>query len=522
VKPEVSVPRKALGAITLAAALFAAVIVQLTVVNRLPLPGAAAPDLVLALVTAIAVTTTPAIAAITGFAGGLALDIAPPAAHYAGEYALIFCLACYAAARVHRAIISASGEHDPVTAFTIMVAATAAGEAGKAALGMLLSDPNVTTAAVSRVLPGAILYDLVLSPFVFLLVARIRRGVAAGRAPLPEFSGEQRLASVFRQASVGAAPNLRLTGTGAAYGTDSRARRLPHLRFSGTGAAYGPRSPARRLPHLRFSGTGKNYVHQPVAGRVPKLRLSSARSGAIPAAAAAFSSSTPFPVAGGRTRKLKFAGDLPVPSARAVRTPGKNWLRSATSPALTTAKRPSRGPARGWLGSTGGGLTGRRGGIGAGRRGSRLAGRHGTGLAGGRKSARPRGFARGTLGHARGGAAPIAPRFPRTAAEALAARSAPSGLSALSGVGTPLAGGRSPQAGWLRSSRTVSALPVKRSPRRGWLGSSRRRPRTVIGSGVGGRARRYSAAPSGAWLRRSHHPWRKRSQRLLRMMGVGS
>ena len=35
---------------------------------------------------------------LAGFAGGLALDIAPPAAHYAGEYALVFCLVGYAAA----------------------------------------------------------------------------------------------------------------------------------------------------------------------------------------------------------------------------------------------------------------------------------------------------------------------------------------------------------------------------------------------------------------------------------------
>jgi len=67
-------------------------------------------------------------------------------------------------------------------------------------------------------------------------------------------------------------------------------------------------------------------------------------------------------------------------------------------------------------------------------------------------------------------------------------------------------------------------------PRRGWLGGRRRR-RTVIGSGVTGRVafRRggiargnwYTASPSGAWLRRSRHPWRTRRQRLLRKVGVG-
>jgi len=31
----------------------------------------------------------------------------------------------------------------------------------------------------------------------------------------------------------------------------------------------------------------------------------------------------------------------------------------------------------------------------------------------------------------------------------------------------------------------------------------------------------YTSSPSGAWLRRGRHPWRKRRQRLLRFVGVG-
>jgi hypothetical protein len=122
-------------------------------------------------------------------------------------------------------------------------------------------------------------------------------------------------------------------------------------------------------------------------------------------------------------------------------------------------------------------------------------------------------------------------------------------VSALAGAGTPLAR-RSPSRGWLRGSGSAAATTARprRAPRSGWLGSANR-PRTVIGSGVGGRggtlrpaafrgrrafgrrrafgerrARRgnwYTAAPSGAWLRRGRHPWRKRSQRLLRFVGVG-
>jgi rod shape-determining protein MreD len=435
---EATPARRALAVVTLAVALFASVVLQLTAVNRLPLPGGSAPDLVLLLVTAIAVVSAPVLGAVTGFAAGLAVDIAPPAAHYAGEYALVFCLAGYGAARVGGAVANSEGDRDPVTAFTIMTVAAAAGEAGKAGLGLLLSDPDVTTAAVSRVLPAAVLADLLLAPLVCWLVVRVTRGVvswntAPGRGPAPEFSREQRLARVLRPASAGAAPGLHLAGSGA---------------------AYGHRAPARPLPSIQFSGAGKNYEKPSVAGRVPKLRLSGSRGGAIFRTVPGSAGIPRSPLTAGRARKVNFAGDLPLRArarpARAVRSPGKNWLAAA-----------------------GAGLPGRPGPA-------------------GRKSARPRKFANSA---ARAGAVPIAPRVPRTAAEALAARSAPSGLSALAGAGTPLARRRSARAGWLGG---VRPFRRRRTPGGTW----------------------YAASPSGAWPRRGRHPWRNRSQRLLRMMGV--
>jgi rod shape-determining protein MreD len=477
---ETSAARRAVTVAVLAVALFAAVVIQLTVVNRLPLPGSASPDLVLLLVTAIAVFTGPTAGAVSGFAGGLALDVAPPAAHYAGEYALVFCLAGYAAARVARAIRDVTGERDPVVTFTVMAAAAVAGEAGKAALGLLLSDPHVTPAAAGRVLPAAILYDLLLAPFVCWLVSWALRairswGTAPEHAPLPEFSRAQRLTLVFRQASAGAAPDLRLAGTGGNYQR---------------------RAPARPLPRLRLSG---------------------APSPATARTRAAATSGATFPVAGARATKLNFAGDLAVGtggSGRRANSPGKNWLRGPrTLPARGRGGQAAapRSPGRGWLSS---------------------AARTGPGQA-----AAPRSPGRGWLSSAgqrgagrRGRAAGLAGR-PRSADAALAARSAPSGVSALSGAATPL-GRRSPQAGWLRGGRSAasSLTPSRRlAPRRGWLGGRRRR--TVIGSGVSGRAafRRgsiahhnwYTASPSGTWLRRSRHPWRARRQRLLRKVGVG-
>jgi rod shape-determining protein MreD len=558
--------RRALTAAVAAFALFVGVILQLTAVNRLPLPGSAQPDLVLLLVTAIAVASTPLTGALTGFAGGLAVDVAPPAAHYAGEYALVFCLAGYGAARTVRAIYEVSGERGPLTSFTVMAGAVAAGEAGKAALGMLLNEPDVTAAAVSRVLPAAILYDLALAPLLFWVVslaarAILHRGAGQELALAPGFSREARLTPVFgnagsgqvvfRQASL-AIPRLHLAGSGQDFTADSRPRRAPKLRLSGSGTNYAGQSRPRRVPELRLSGSGTNYAGQSRPRRVPRLRLAAARSSQRSRTGAAYSLGPRYPLAGGRATRLNFAGDLQlrITAPSRTRSPGKNWLRRAAVPIAPHARRAPRAPSPGWLRASG-------------------PGGHGGARAGGRTATAPRGFAGGTAGSA----APLAATPSRSAAEALAARSAPSGVSALSGAGTPLARGRQtggrpargwqargrparggrgrrPQSGWLRAhsvTRSWAGAPWaagrRRSPRHGWLGHTGRASRTVLGSTVyrGGagshgpktikasafrghgqaRGNWYTASPSGEWLRRSRNPWRKRRERLLRMVGVG-
>jgi rod shape-determining protein MreD len=144
----------------------AAIVVQLTVLDRLPLPGGVSPDLVLLVVVALALSSGPMTGMVTGFCSGLALDIAPPADHLVGVYALVFCLVGYFCGRVAADLDS-----------TVMLplAASAAGAAGGAALyagvGILLGDPDVTGPAVRHVLPETVLYDVLLSPFVLYGVA---------------------------------------------------------------------------------------------------------------------------------------------------------------------------------------------------------------------------------------------------------------------------------------------------------------------------------------------------------------
>jgi rod shape-determining protein MreD len=293
-----------------------AVVGQLAVVNRAPLPGGVAPDLVLLVVTAAAVTTGPMPGTLAGFAGGLALDVAPPGERLAGEYALIFCLVGYLCGRIMVAVGEATGERPAVTALTVMAFGAAAGEAGKAALGRMLSDPSVTMPAIRHVLPGAVVYDLLLCPFVLWLVSVAVRRPAPEAAPRLEFSRAQRLAGAFRPASTGAAPRLRLAG--------STPRLVP--------------SPVRAEPKLRLSGASS-----PALART-QVASSPART-ALP---------------GGRALKLNFAGAgrgsslggasaFRPPPPRPGRSPGKGWLRADRTQlaAVTAIRRTS--PPKGWL-----------------------------------------------------------------------------------------------------------------------------------------------------------------------------
>ena len=83
-----------------AALLLLAILIQVTVLDIVPLPGAAGPDLVLVVVVALALTGGPQEGMLAGFCSGLALDVAPPATHLVGQDALVFCLVGYGCGRL--------------------------------------------------------------------------------------------------------------------------------------------------------------------------------------------------------------------------------------------------------------------------------------------------------------------------------------------------------------------------------------------------------------------------------------
>jgi rod shape-determining protein MreD len=146
------------------------VLLQVMLVDRLPLPGGIAPDVVLVVVVAIALTHGPITGTVTGFFAGLELDLVPPGGHVIGESAVILCLLGYACGRL--------GGWLQRSAPRLLAAAligVGAGEMLQAAAGLIASDPGVTLTAVRQVLPVAVLYDVLICPVILLLAALASR-----------------------------------------------------------------------------------------------------------------------------------------------------------------------------------------------------------------------------------------------------------------------------------------------------------------------------------------------------------
>ena len=223
-----------------------ALLAQLTFINRLALPGGTGPDLVLLAVVALALTGGPLPGMLTGFLAGLALDVAPPASHTIGQYALVFCLVGYGCGR-----LAGLGDASPALYVGISAAAAAAGAALHAALGVLLSDPEVTWPAVRRVLPPSLIYDVILSPFVLYAVVRLNgpagRSTAQESAPAVSaarpaagLAGLAAGAGAVRPAGPPGTPRLNLAdrrGGGAWIGTAPKASAARARRHQAPGRA---------------------------------------------------------------------------------------------------------------------------------------------------------------------------------------------------------------------------------------------------------------------------------------------
>lgn len=130
------------------------------------------PNVALLVVVAAALVRGPEFAAVVGFLSGLAVDLAPPADHVAGRWALALVLVGYLAGRVrHDARTSA------LAAVVTVAASSFVGTSVFALSGMVLSDPGLPVTEALAVVPTAVLYDVLLTPFVLPLTMRVFRGL---------------------------------------------------------------------------------------------------------------------------------------------------------------------------------------------------------------------------------------------------------------------------------------------------------------------------------------------------------
>ena len=247
-------------ALVSAVVLAAALVLQLTVVNRLPLPGAGAPDLVLLAVAALGLCSRPATGAVTGFCAGLCLDLAPPGSYLVGEYALVFCLVGYFCGR-----LSSAPNRSALLTILAAMGAAAAGEALFALLGLAVSDPQVTWASVRDVFPSAVIYDVVLTPFVLYLIMRVVRFAdTLGQAPAAAGAADGSALLARTQAAGGGLPRGALAGASVLGGAGL---------LGGAGWLAGPVGSRGSRP--RGSAPGA----RPRGPRTPRLREAAARPG---------------------------------------------------------------------------------------------------------------------------------------------------------------------------------------------------------------------------------------------------
>ncbi len=155
--------------LTVAVMVVLAVTLQATVFSYLSL-GGVVPNLALLLVVAAALVRGPEFAAVLGFAAGLLLDVAPPADHIAGRWALALVVVGFLAGRVRNDAATSA-----VAAVVTVAACSFVGTSIFTLSGMLLHDPSVPAVEALKVIPVSVLYDVLLTPFVLPLAMRVLR-----------------------------------------------------------------------------------------------------------------------------------------------------------------------------------------------------------------------------------------------------------------------------------------------------------------------------------------------------------
>jgi rod shape-determining protein MreD len=137
-----------------------AVVLQVSLFPHLAWQGVV-PNLALLVVVGAALVRGPQFAAVLGFAAGVLIDLAPPADHVAGRWALALVVVGYLAGRIRQDVTPNA------SAVVLAVAASSfVGTSVFAMSGLLLRDPVVPVSDMIEVILVAVVWDVLLTPFV--------------------------------------------------------------------------------------------------------------------------------------------------------------------------------------------------------------------------------------------------------------------------------------------------------------------------------------------------------------------
>jgi rod shape-determining protein MreD len=154
----------------LAAVLVAtALLIQLTVLAPLPLPGGT-PDLVLLVVITFGLVHGEVTGMAVGFGAGLALDLVPPADSPVGLWALVLCVVGYLAGAAR-----GETERSALAPLAIVVGLSLVSVIGFAGMSVLMGSDRVTWLGLLGVALSTALYTVLLAPFVVPLVTALCR-----------------------------------------------------------------------------------------------------------------------------------------------------------------------------------------------------------------------------------------------------------------------------------------------------------------------------------------------------------
>lgn len=153
-----------------------ALVLQVSVFSHLAWDGIV-PNVCLLVVVGAALTRGAQFAMVLGFVAGVALDLAPPADHLAGRWALALVLVGYVAGRVRQDV-------RPTTAAVLATVAASSfiGTSVFALSGLVLRDPALDIPGLLEVIGVALVFDILLTPFVLPPVMAIFRRLHPDRS----------------------------------------------------------------------------------------------------------------------------------------------------------------------------------------------------------------------------------------------------------------------------------------------------------------------------------------------------